>query len=153
MAEFDAISKELIKSYPQHFLRFLLDSEDFEIVRIFNPRLTTADSREVDYLLLVEINDEQSLVHIELQTSDSTRTPMPRRMAGYIGRMSEQYGMPLYAFVIYLRPDAGANDPGQYLQGHPGHRVLIEYTVVRLNALEGERIISGKLWGCFPLRY
>ena len=150
MAEFDAISKQLIETYPQHFVRFLLNSEAFEIVRIFNPRLTTADSREVDYLLLVKINGKECLVHIEFQTSDSTKTPMPRRMAGYVGRLSEQYGMPVYAFVIYLRPDAGANDPGQYFQGPPGHRVLIEYAVVQLSQLEGERIILEKLWGLLP---
>ena len=51
-------------------------------------------------------------MHIKFQTSDSTKTPMPRRMAGYIGRLIEAHGVPVYAFVIYLRPDAGANDPG-----------------------------------------
>ena len=150
MAEFDTIAKELIKSYPQHFVRFLLNSVTFEIVRILTPRLTTAESREVDSLMLVKINGEECLVHIEFQTSDSTETPMPRRMAGYIGRLIEQYGLPVYAFVIYLRPNAGARDPGQYFQGPPGHRILIEYAVVRLAALEGERIISEKLWGLLP---
>jgi hypothetical protein len=71
-------------------------------------------------------------------------------MAGYIGRLIEQYGLPVYAFVIYLRPNAGARDPGQYFQGPPGHRILVEYAVVRLAALEGERIISEKLWGLLP---
>ena len=85
---------------------------------------------------LWKLNGEESLVHIEFQTSDSTETPMPRRMAGYIGRLIEQYGMPIYAFVIYLRPNAGAGDPGQYLQECPGHRILIEYTVVRLSELD-----------------
>ena len=150
MAEFDTISKELITTYPQHFVRFLLNSEAFEFLRIIDPNLRTVESREVDYLLLVKIDDKECLVHIEFQTSDSTETPMPRRMAGYIGRLIEQYGMPVYAFVIYLRPNAGARDPGQYFQELPGHRILIEYTVIRLSALEGERIISEQLWGLLP---
>ena len=150
MAEFDTISKELITTYPQHFVRFLLNSEAFEVVRAIETELRTVESREIDTLLLLELNGEECLVHIEFQTSDSTETPMPRRMAGYIGRLIEQYGMPVYAFVIYLRPNAGVRDPGQYLQELPGHRILIEYTVVRLSKLEGERIISEKLWGLLP---
>ena len=150
MAEFDVIAKELITTYPQHFVRFLLNSEDFEVVRAIETKLRTVESRELDTLLLVEMNGEESLVHIEFQTSDSTETPMPRRMAGYVGRLIEGHGKPVYAFVIYLRPNAGARDLGQYLQELPGHRILIEYTVVRLGTLEGERIISEQLWGLLP---
>ena len=150
MAEFDTISKELIKNYTQDFVRFLLNSGAFEILKIIDTSLQTVESRETDSLLLVKINGEERLVHVEFQTSDSTETPMPRRMAGYIGRQIEQYGIPVYAFVIYLRPNAGARDPGQYFQGPPGHRILIEYAVVRLIELKGERIISEKLWGLLP---
>ena len=31
-------------------------------------------------------------------------------MAGYLGRVLEQYGLPVYSHVIYLRPDAGRHD-------------------------------------------
>ena len=45
-------------------------------------------------------------------------------MAGYIGRAIEHYGVPIYSSVIYLRPDAGQRDPGQYLQAHPDRSPL-----------------------------
>ncbi|MCE2438581.1 MAG: hypothetical protein J4F39_04035 [Candidatus Latescibacteria bacterium] len=63
-------------------------------------------------------------------------------MAGYIGRAIEQHGVPVFSSVIYLRPDAGHRDPGQYLQTHPGHRVLVQYKVIRLSELEGQRILD-----------
>jgi predicted transposase YdaD len=151
MADFDIISKQLFKDYAQDFLRFVLGSKKaFEILKVTDSGLRTVEARETDILVLVKIDDEESLVHIEFQTSDSTKTPMPRRMAGYIGRLIEAHGVPVYAFVIYLRPDAGANDPGLYVQDRPGARVLIEYGVVRLNSLEGQRIIDEKLWGLLP---
>ena len=48
----------------------------------------------------------------------------------------------VHSSVIYLRPDAGRRDPGQYLQSHPGHRVLVQYRVIRLSELEGQRILD-----------
>ena len=39
------------------------------------------------------IDGEEALVHTEFQTTDSTDTPMPIRMAGYIIRIIEQYGL------------------------------------------------------------
>ena len=75
MAEFDIISKELITTYPRHFVRFLLNSGAFEFVRAIETELRIVESREMDTLLLVELKGEESLVHIEFQTSDSTETP------------------------------------------------------------------------------
>ena len=67
MAEFDVIAKELITTYPQHFVRFLLNSEDFEVVRAIETELRTVESRELDTLLLVEMNGEESLVQILIE--------------------------------------------------------------------------------------
>jgi predicted transposase YdaD len=94
MADFDIISKQLFKDYAQDFLRFVLGSKKaFEILKVTDSGLRTVEARETDILVLVKIDDEESLVHIEFQTSDSTKTPMPRRMAGYIGRLIEEYGV------------------------------------------------------------
>ena len=40
--------------------------------------------------------------------------------------------------------------PGYYIQDLPGHRVLIEYTVIRLSEIEGQDIIDGGPSGLFP---
>ena len=75
---------------------------------------------------------------------------MPRRMAGYIGRGIEQYGLPIYSSVIYLRPDAGRSDPGYYVQERHGFRVLVQYQVIRLSELDGQRILDGEHSGLIP---
>ncbi len=75
---------------------------------------------------------------------------MPQRMAGYIGRGIEQYGLPIYSNVIYLRPDAGRSDPGYYVQERHGFRVLVQYQVIRLSELDGQRILDGEHSGLIP---
>ena len=67
---------------------------------------------------IARMGDEEVLVHNEFQTTDSTNPPMPRRMAGYIGRAIEHHGLPIYSNVIYLRPNAGQRDTGYYVQEH-----------------------------------
>ena len=90
------------------------------------------------------------LLHYEFQTTDSTDLPMPRRMAGYIGRAIEQYDLPIYSTVIYLRPDAGQNDPGHYIHSRFGCQVIIRYKVIRLVEIEGQRVLDAGHTGLLP---
>ena len=142
MAEFDAISRHLIQTYPQDFAGFTLGREDVEVLEVIDTEQPTVTAHQTDSLIRVRIDGLEALVHNEFQTTDSTNPPMPRRMAGYIGRAIEQHGVPVFSSVIYLRPDAGRRDPGQYQQSHPGHRVLVQYKVIRLSELEGQRILD-----------
>ncbi len=76
---------------------------------------------------------------------------MPFRMAGYIGRAIEAYRLPIYSNVIYLRPDAGKNDPGRYTQQIERHNISIEYQVFRLINLDGQQVLDSRLTGLIPL--
>ena len=154
MAEFDIVSKYLVQHYPGDFARFALGRDDVESVKVMDPEQLTVKARQTDSLLRVQLGVEEILVHTEFQTTDSTQSPMARRMVGYIGRIVEQYGRPVVSIVIYLRPDAGQRDPGYYLQDRPGQRILVEYQVIRLSELDGQRILeSGPvgLWSFVPL--
>ena len=71
-------------------------------------------------------------------------------MAGYIGRTIEQHGLPVYAHVLYLRPDAGQRDPGYYVQQHPDYPVVIRYKVIRLGQLDGLAVLAGEYVGLLP---
>ena len=75
---------------------------------------------------------------------------MPIRMAGYIVRIFETYQLPVYSMVIYIRPDAGKNDPGQFVQDLKNHRVLIEYQVIRLIKMDGQAVLASNAVGLFP---
>ena len=150
MADFDIVSKYLMQHYPDDFARFTLGRDDVEVVEGIDPEQLTVKTRQTDSLLRVQLGGEEVLVHTEFQTTDSRPLPMARRMVGYIGRAVEHYGLPVVSSVIYLRPGAGRGDPGYYLQDRPGHRILIEYQVIRLSELDGQRILESGPVGLRP---
>ena len=149
MAEFDTIAKHLIHTYPHDFARFALHQDDVEVLDVIDTEQPTVEAHRTDSLIRVRINDEEALVHHEFQTTDST-PPMPQRMVGYIGRAIGQHGLPIYSSVIYLRPDAGRTDLGHYLQERHGFRVLVQYQVIRLSGLDGQRILDEGHSGLLP---
>ena len=150
MADIDTISKYLIQHYPDHFACFALARDDVEVIEVIETEQTTVEARRSDSFIRVRIGDEEVLVHHEFQTTDSTNPPMPRRMAGYIGRAIEHHGLPIYSNVIYLRPNVGQNDPGHYIQEHPGYQVVIQYNVIRLIEIEGQRVLESGQSGLIP---
>ncbi len=150
MAEFDTISKHLIQTYPDDFASFTLGREDIEVLAVIDTEQFTVEARQTDSLIRVRIDGEEVLVHNEFQTTDSTNPPMPRRMAGYIGRAIEHHGLPIYSNVIYLRPNAGRRDLGYYVQERPGYQIAIQYRVIRLIEIEGERVLESGRSGLIP---
>ena len=150
MADIDTISKYLIQHYPDHFACFALARDDVEVIEVIETEQTTVEARRSDSFIRVRIGDEEVLVHHEFQTTDSTNPPMPRRMAGYIGRAIEHHGLPIYSNVIYLRPNAGKTDPGHYVQERPGYQVVIQYKVIRLIEIEGQRVLESGQSGLIP---
>ena len=158
MAEFDTIAKHLIHTYPHDFARFALHQDDVEVLGVVDTEQPTVETHRTDSLIRVQVGGEEALVHHALsgpsigaafQTTDS-KPPMPQRMVGYIGRGIEQHGLPIYSNVIYLRPDAGRTDPGHYLQERRGYRVLVQYKVIRLIELDGQRILDAGHSGLLP---
>ena len=150
MAEFDTISKHLIQKYPHDFAGFTLGREDVEVLAVIDTEQLTIEAHQTDSLIRVSIDGEEVLVHNEFQTTDSTNPPMPRRMAGYIGRIIEHHDLPIYSNVIYLRPNAGQRDPGYYVQERLGYHIAIQYKVIRLIEIEGERVLNAGHSGLIP---
>ena len=150
MAEFDSVSKSLLSAHPQGFLAFLLGHANAQWIETLNPEQPTVKTQMMDSLLRVRLDGEEALVHCEFQTTDSTKTPMPQRMAGYMGRCIAEYGLPLLSYVLYLRPDAGRRDPGEYVQEIVGHEVVLRYKVIRLITLDGETYLSSGNVGVLP---
>ena len=148
MAEFDTISKHFIHTYPADFVRFALQRDDIEVVEVLDTEQPTVEVRRTDSLLRIRIAGEDALVHHEFQTTD--HPAMPRRMAGYIGRSIEHYGLPVYAHVLYLRPASGRRDPGYYIQEHPDYPVVIRYKVIRLSQLAGQAVLDREFVGLLP---
>ena len=150
MGKYDTISKRLIQTYPQDFIRFTLQRDDVEFLALLDTEQPTIDAHRADSFIHARIGDEEVLLHYEFQTTDSTDPPMPRRMAGYIGRAIEQYDFPIHSAVIYLRPDAGRNDPGHHIQSRYGCQIVIQYQVIRLTEVEGQHVLDAGHSGLIP---
>ena len=146
MAEFDTIAKRLIQTHPTDFARFALQRNDIQRVEVLDTEQPTI--RHTDSLLRIQVGGQKVLLLHEFQTTDDPA--MPRRMASYIGRCIEQYGLPVYAHVFYLRPHAGRRDPGYYRQEHLDYPVAIRYKVIRLSELGGQAVLDGGLVGLLP---
>ena len=153
MASFDTASKKQVETDPKDFVHLCLGFKetDIEVLEIINPEQPTIKMHQADSLIKAIYNGQEVLVHIEFQTTDSYDPEMPLRMAGYIGRAIEVHSLPIYSNVIYLRPDAGKNDPGKWTQKIKGHKISIEYQVLRLIDLDGEHVLDSRLTGLVPL--
>ncbi|MDE0318108.1 MAG: hypothetical protein OXM61_24775 [Candidatus Poribacteria bacterium] len=131
-------------------MKTVLERADFQFIEFVEGELTTVEVRRTDNLIKVQLGNELVLVHIEFQVGDSTNPEMVRRNVGYIGRCYEKYGLPILSHVIYLRPNAGRNDPGGYKQDVPNHRFIVEYKVIRLIQLDGQSVFETENIGLMP---
>ncbi len=128
-----------------------MKGKNYQFVEHVDSELVSVEARTMDILLKVLLDGKYVLVHFEIQTGDSVHPNMVRRNVGYIGRCYERYGLPIYSFVIYLNEDAGKKDAGGYIQDVPGHRLIVEYKVIRLSQIDGEAILETKQPGLMPL--
>ena len=153
MANIDTATKKRVETNPQDFVQFCFGFKetDIEVLEIITPEQPTVEMHQADSLIKAIYKGQEVLVHFEFQTTDSYDPKMPFRMAGYIGRAIEAYRLPIYSNVIYLRPDAGKNDPGRYTQQIERHNISIEYQVFRLIDLDGQQVLDSGLTGLIPL--
>ena len=131
-------------------LGFLMEGWDIEFVEHLDSELTTVETRQMDSLIKVLLDGEEVLVHCEFQTTDSTHADMVQRTVDYLGRCYGRYGLPIFSHVIYLRPNAGRNDPGGYVQDVPRHRLIVEYKVIRLIEVDGQSVLEAQQPGLLP---
>lgn len=148
--QFDTVSKQVMQQNPEDWIRFVLDIPDIKIINILDTEQLTVRTHRADSFIQVNILGEEAIMHFEFQTHDSTQIPMQYRVLGYAARGIETYQKPVYSHVIYLHPDAGLNDPGQYVQDMLGHEIIFKYKVIRLCELEGKSILDSKLKGLIP---
>ena len=147
---YDVVTKDALRRFPDDILRTVLERPDFQFLEFLDSEFATVDVRRMDNLVKARLADDEVLVHIEFQVGDSAPLDMARRNVGYLGRCYERYELPILSHVIYLRPDAGRNDPGGYWQELPHHRFIVEYKVIRLVELEGQSVFDTENLGLTP---
>ena len=152
MASFDTASKKQAETNPQDFVNlcFKFELTNITALELITPEQPTVEMHQADILIKALRDDQEVIVHFEFQTTDSYDPEMPLRMAGYVIRAIEVYQLPVYSNVIYLRPDAGNNDPGKFEQNLERHNISIEYQVFRLIEMDGQEILDSKPVGLIP---
>ena len=124
---FDIVSKDIFGTFAEDLLRKLTNIPGLKFVEQLETELPTVEIRRMDTLSKAEVEGREVLAHIEFQVSREQTLEILKRKVGYFGRCFERYGLPILSFTVYLRSDAGGNDPGVYSQNFRGHKALIEY--------------------------
>ena len=148
--QFDTVSKRVIQQNPEDWIRFALGISEVKVIQILDTEQPTVRAHRADSFIHVDILGKEAVMHFEFQTHDSTRIPMPYRIVGYAGRGIETFQKPVYSHVIYLHPNAGISDPGEYVQDMLGHEITLKYKVIRLSEVEGQAVLDAKLKGLIP---
>lgn len=127
---YDTAAKSVIQRYPNDLIRFSIGTSDADVIRILETEQPIVNWYRADSFIHAKVRGKEVIVHLELQTHDSTEIPMPRRVAGYVGLGIRTFGMPIYSHVIYFHPNAGLNDPGEYVQDEQAYETTIKYKVI-----------------------
>ena len=148
--QYDTVAKNVVRGNPNDLIRFSLGTLDAETIQVLETEQPTIQWYRADSFIHANVRGKEAIVHLELQTHDSTWVPMPYRIAGYVGLGIRTFRMPIYSHVIYLHPNAGLNDPGEYVQDMQGYETNIKYKVIRLCEIAGQDILDAKLKGLIP---
>ena len=149
--DYDNMGKSLWRDHADDLSRFVLGAENVEVLEDLDPEQQTLIARQTDITKRVRVNNQEAILHVELQLSDSTRKPMWARNAQYQGYLVGEYEMPVYSNVIYFHPTAGRNDTGGYEYSWNGYAYTLHYKVIRLIEIEGQAILEMQAPGLLPL--
>ena len=150
IGQFDNVSKQLVQKNPDECIQFYLGIPDAKAIKVIETEQPVVKWYRADSFIHANVRGEEAIVHLEFQTHDSTEVPMPYRVAGYAGLGIRTYQLPIYSHVIYLHPNAGLNDPGEYVQNVSGYEITIKYKVIRLCKIDGQRVLDARLKGLIP---
>lgn len=133
--DYDNMGKSLWTDHAIDLSRFVLDEEDVEVLEDLDTEQQTVIARQTDITKRVRVNNQEAILHVELQLRDSTRKPMWARNAQYQGYLVGEYQMPVYSNVIYFHPNAGRNDPGGYTYSWNGYEHTNRFDILpRMNS-------------------
>ena len=149
--DYDNMGKSLWRDHADDLSRFVLGAENVEVLEDLDPEQQTLIARQTDITKRVRVNNQEAILHVELQLRDSTQKPMWARNAQYQGYLVGKYEIPVYSNVIYFHPNAGRNDPGGYIYKWNGYEHTNRYKVIRLIEIEGQAVLERQAPGLLPL--
>lgn len=151
MPYYDEVFKHLTEQAPHALAALALRTSDVEVGEKLSTEQPTVKVHHSDLTFKVRLRNEDAVLHIEAQTDDSRRKPMPLRMLAYASFLGLEYELPVYSTVLYFRPGSGRRDPGFYEYGNADQGSLrFRYNVIRLYELEGEAFLDTSSIGLLP---
>lgn len=150
MAQYDELVKHLMDLFANEFARLAFNTSNVEVVAKLDTEQQTVKVHRNDMTFKVRFENEETILHIEVQTYDSTDKPMPLRVLAYASVLMLRYEVPVYSMVLYLAPNAGRTDPGGYRYGNDTLGLQHRYQVIRLADLEGESFLDTAPVGLLP---
>jgi predicted transposase YdaD len=146
MGDWDGKVKNLANEAPQDFVKWLLKGAEY--VDDLSPRFASRDI-EADILYRIAIEHKFYLLHIEFQ---STGHPiMARRLWEYNVAAFIKYKLPVYSFVIYLRPDSSIAQSPYEVRLHDGELAhCFWFRVIKLWTIPTEDLFQTGLTGLLP---
>ena len=148
--DYDNMGKSLWTDHAIDLSRFVLGEEDVEVVEDLDTEQQTIIARQTDITKRIRVNNQEAILHVELQLRDSTDKPMWARNAQYQGYLVGEYQLPVYSHVIYFHPRAGRNDTGGYAYKWHGYEHANRYKVIRLIEIEGQAVLQMQAPGLLP---
>ena len=149
--DYDNMGEILWTDHAVDLSRFVLEQDDVEVLEDFDTEQQTVIARQTDITKHIRVNNQQAILHVELQLRDSTDTPMWARNAQYQGYLVGKHQMQVYSNVIYFHPNAGRNDPGGYTYSWNDYEHTNRYKVIRLIEIEGQSVLETQAPGILPL--
>ena len=148
--DYDNMGKSLWTDHAVDLSRFVLDEQDVEVLEDLDTEQQTIIARQTDITKRVRVNNQEAILHVELQLRESTQKPMWARNAQYQGYLVGEYQLPVYSNVIYFHSSAGKNDPGGYTYQWNGYEHTNRYKVIRLIEMEGQAVLEMQAPGLLP---
>ncbi len=152
MVKYDEIFKYIVGNFPRALAALALNTREVEIGESVSTEHLTVRTHRSDMAFHISLpGGEEAILHIEAQTDDSVRKPMPLRMLHYSSSLAHEYEKNVYSAVLYFRPPAGRNDPGVYRHGNEqlGGK-WFQYKVIRMYDLEGQDFLDPEAIGLLP---
>ena len=150
MAQYDEIVKHLMDRFSDEFARLAFNTSNVEVMAKLDTEQQTVKVHQNDMTFKVRFENEEVILHIEVQTHDSRDKPMPLRVLAYASVLMLRYEVPVYSMVLYLAPNAGRTDPGGYSYGDNTLGLQHKYQVIRLADLAGELVLDTAPVGLLP---
>ncbi len=147
---YDNMGKNLWTDHAGDLTKFVLSVDDVEVLEHLDTEQQIITARHTDITKRIRINKHEAILHVELQTGESTDKPMWARNAQYQGYLVGKYQMPVYSNVIYFHPNAGKMDPGGYAYKQNGYEHVNRYKVIRLSEIDGQPFLDMQTPGILP---